>query len=117
MVEGEHGMIMHMKSMPIEVRLYHSFDFLNREELKKFRRLMKCVEVPFKLNYKRGDVVILLGQKSGSGKTSFLRGFLGSLDIQAGTLKYNGRLGYVSVNNFHLTKSIRENVLFGEPFD
>lgn len=110
-------MMMHMKHMPIEVRLYHSLDFMNREELKKFRKLMKCVEIPFKLNYKKGDVVILLGKKSGSGKTSFIRGFLGSLDIQAGYLKYNGRIGYVSANDFHLTKSIRENVLFGEPLD
>ena len=40
---------------------------------------MKCLEVPHHLRFKKGDVVVLLGQRSGSGKTSFIRGIPGIL--------------------------------------
>lgn len=95
-------MTTHIKNLPIEVRMYHTLDFISRQEIKKFKELMKCIEVPYRLNYKKGDVVILLGQKSGSGKTSFIRGFLGSLFTRSGYLKYNGKLGFVSVRDFYL---------------
>lgn len=64
--------------------MYHTLDYINEQEIKKFKKFMKCLEVPYTLKYKKGDVVIILSEKSGSGKTSFIRGFLGTLNVEAG---------------------------------
>ena len=73
-----------------------------------------CLRIPFKLNFKKGERVIVLSRKSGSGKTSLLRAFLGLLNTESGYLKYAGKLGFASTSNdFYMFKTIRENVMFG----
>ena len=60
---------------------------------------------------------MLLGPKSGSGKTSFIKSLLGSMSIESGSIKHGGKIGYVGLDNLFIDSSIRDNVVFGELFD
>lgn len=67
----------------------------------------KCIDIPFKLTFKNGDRVAVISNKSGSGKTSFLRSFLGCNSLQSGYMKFGGNVGYVGSNNLFLDLSIK----------
>lgn len=75
---------------------------------------LKCINIPFKLKFQKGDRIVIISKKGGSGKTSFLRSFLGINSLQSGTMRYGGKVGYVGSNNLFLEDSIRQNVIFGE---
>ena len=55
---------------------------------------LKCLNIPYNLKFKGGDKIALLSSKSGSGRTSFIRSFLGTLSLQSGSMKYGGKIGY-----------------------
>jgi ABC-type transport system involved in cytochrome bd biosynthesis fused ATPase/permease subunit len=78
---------------------------------------LKCLNIPTKLTFKNGDKIALISSKSGQGRTSFIRSFLGTLSIQSGGMKYGGKIGYSSANNFFINDTIRQNVIFGEPYN
>ena len=67
------------------------------------------------LEFPSGSMSAVIG-KVGSGKTALLNGILGDLSIKSGTVKRNGSVAYVSQAPFLLNTSIRDNILFGEPF-
>ena len=38
--------------------------------------------------------------------------------MESGSMKFSGKVGFASADeDFYLTKSVRDNVLFGEPYD
>ena len=41
-VKKSHQLKKYIKSLPIEVRLYHSLDFMSEEETQKFCMYLKC---------------------------------------------------------------------------
>lgn len=62
----------------------------------------------------KGDRLLLLSDSNG-GKSSFVRAIMGQLKIKKGVACYNGKIAYVSHKLWFRKKTIRENVLFGEP--
>lgn len=63
-----------------------------------------------------GSLVAIIGQV-GSGKSSLLAGLLGELKRTAGTVKLRGRVAYCPQQAWIQNASVRDNILFGLPFD
>lgn len=53
----------------------------------------------------------------GSGKSALLETILGELEITSGTIKKNGHISYASQQPWIFAASIRQNILFGQPYD
>ena len=62
------------------------------------------------------ELVLVIGQV-GSGKSSLLCGLLGEVEMTAGRVAVGGKLGYVPQCAFITNASLRENILFGQPYD
>ncbi|XP_057980420.1 putative ABC transporter C family member 15 [Malania oleifera] len=68
------------------------------------------------LQVKRGMKVAICGTV-GSGKSSLLSCMLGEMQKLSGSVKISGTKAYVSQSPWILTGNIRENILFGTPYD
>ncbi|TYH52009.1 hypothetical protein ES332_D10G321300v1 [Gossypium tomentosum] len=68
------------------------------------------------LRVKRGMKVAICGAV-GSGKSSLLSCILGEIEKLSGTVKVSGTKAYVPQSPWILTGNIRENILFGNPYD
>lgn len=68
------------------------------------------------LKMKKGMKVAICGTV-GSGKSSLLSCILGEIQKLAGTVKISGTKAYVPQSPWILTGNIRENILFGNPYD
>ncbi|XP_022717852.1 putative ABC transporter C family member 15 [Durio zibethinus] len=68
------------------------------------------------LKVKRGMKVAICGTV-GSGKSSLLSCILGEIQKLSGTIKISGTKAYVPQLPWILTGNIRENILFGNPYD
>ena len=55
--------------------------------------------------------------KVGSGKTTLINGILGELPCHAGSLTTRGSIAYVGQHAWILNTTIRENILFGRPYN
>ncbi|XP_014203938.1 multidrug resistance-associated protein 5-like [Copidosoma floridanum] len=64
----------------------------------------------------KGKVVGIYGPQD-SGKTSFLLSILGQLQCVGGTVALDGTCSYVPAEPWLMDDTVRENVLFGEPYD
>lgn len=65
---------------------------------------------------KAGKLYAIIGQV-GSGKSSLLNLLLGELPITSGNVILNGDLAYASQEAFIFNTSVRNNILFGLPYD
>nr|QEY08339.1 ATP-binding cassette sub-family C member 15 [Crocus sativus] len=68
------------------------------------------------LTVKRGMKVAICGTV-GSGKSSLLSSVLGEIPKLGGNVKVSGTKAYVSQTPWILTGNVRENILFGNPYD
>ncbi|OMO90148.1 hypothetical protein COLO4_19316 [Corchorus olitorius] len=68
------------------------------------------------LKVKRGMKVAICGTV-GSGKSSLLSCILGEMQKLSGTIKISGTKAYVPQSPWILTGNIRDNILFGNPYD
>lgn len=55
--------------------------------------------------------------KVGSGKSSLLSACINEMVCNSGTVRVRGKIAYIPQEAFLLNASIRENILFGNPFD
>ncbi|KAL6874374.1 hypothetical protein ACP4OV_013394 [Aristida adscensionis] len=69
-----------------------------------------------KLRVKRGMKVAICG-KVGSGKSSLLSCILGEMPKRGGIVKVSGRKAYVPQTAWILSGTVRDNILFGNPYD
>ncbi|XP_018402741.1 PREDICTED: multidrug resistance-associated protein 4-like [Cyphomyrmex costatus] len=53
----------------------------------------------------------------GAGKSSFLQAILGELKSSQGQIHINGKISYVSQEPWLFTGTVRNNILFGQPYD
>jgi len=68
------------------------------------------------MHIRRGTLNALVG-RVGSGKTSFLLSLIGEIPTTVGKLRSKGNVAYVEQEPTLFAGTLRENVLFGKPFD
>ncbi|XP_075236427.1 ATP-binding cassette sub-family C member 4-like [Lycorma delicatula] len=67
-------------------------------------------------SFKHGTVVGVIGSV-GSGKSSFLQLLLGEIAIIKGNIEIQGSVSYASQEAWVFGSSVRQNILFGQPYD
>ncbi|ODM90032.1 Multidrug resistance-associated protein 4 [Orchesella cincta] len=65
----------------------------------------------------KGDKVVIIAGPCGSGKSSLLNLLLGELPLDGGKVSIQGRLSYSPQEAWVFAGSVRQNILFGRPFD
>ncbi|RLO00792.1 hypothetical protein DYB28_015457, partial [Aphanomyces astaci] len=68
------------------------------------------------VSVKRGELVVLHGSV-GEGKSSFCNVLLGELDKYGGSVGVSGRVAFFAQQPWIQNMTIRENILFGLPYD
>ena len=74
--------------------------------------VLKDISIEFKSN----ELIGFVGT-TGSGKTSFLMSLLGEMGYSKGEINMNGSIFYVSQEPWIFPGSIKQNIIFGKPFD
>ncbi|XP_015117545.1 multidrug resistance-associated protein 4 [Diachasma alloeum] len=64
----------------------------------------------------RGKVYIVIGAV-GSGKSSLISAILGEMSITEGHVDINGSISYASQEAWIFGSTVRQNILFGQPYD
>ena len=67
-------------------------------------------------NVRNGNLLVITGAV-GSGKSSLLTAILGELPLHTGSISYHGKMAYVPQIPWVFSGTIRENILFGLPFN
>ncbi|ORX75012.1 P-loop containing nucleoside triphosphate hydrolase protein [Linderina pennispora] len=68
------------------------------------------------LRISKGEFAVVVG-RVGSGKSSLLSAICSEMPIADGTGLVSGKIGYVSQKPWIMNATVRDNVLFGSPFD
>ncbi|KAI5119967.1 hypothetical protein M0805_004347 [Coniferiporia weirii] len=68
------------------------------------------------LDIPRGQLAAIVGPV-GSGKSSLLQGLIGEMRKVEGTVTFGGQVGYCSQTAWIQNATVRDNILFGQPFD
>lgn len=68
------------------------------------------------LEIKKGKLYAVIGMV-GSGKSSFLSAILGEITLTEGQIKLNGNISYASQEAWVFGSSVRQNILFGQPYE
>ncbi|XP_054270008.1 probable multidrug resistance-associated protein lethal(2)03659 [Macrosteles quadrilineatus] len=68
------------------------------------------------LNVRSGQLVAVIGSV-GCGKTSLLQVILRELPLSSGSIHVSGKLSYASQEPWLFAGSVRQNILFGAPYD
>ncbi|KAI9233433.1 MAG: hypothetical protein BYD32DRAFT_465341 [Podila humilis] len=68
------------------------------------------------LQVKRGSLTAVVG-RVGSGKSSLAGALLGEMYRYSGTVRSHGSLAYVAQSAWILNDTVRNNILFGRPYD
>ncbi|GMF19703.1 unnamed protein product [Phytophthora fragariaefolia] len=63
-----------------------------------------------------GSLVMVIGTV-GAGKSSLINALLGEMTLKRGSLDVQGDIAYVSQDTWIRNLDVRDNILFGEPFD
>ncbi|KDR69404.1 hypothetical protein GALMADRAFT_272012 [Galerina marginata CBS 339.88] len=83
--------------------------------------LSSAPTMPFKvknidMRVPRGSLVGIVGPV-GSGKSSLLLGLVGEMKRVAGSVTFGGRVAYCPQTAWIQNASVRDNILFGQPYD
>ncbi|KAL0954603.1 hypothetical protein HGRIS_003563 [Hohenbuehelia grisea] len=68
------------------------------------------------LRVSRGTLVAIVG-RVGSGKSSLLQGIIGEMRKIHGSISFGGRIAYCPQVAWIQNATLRDNILFGQPFD
>ena len=95
------------------------FNWKNREEQGKETAENKKEKVSIlkgiNIEVAPGESIAIVG-RVGSGKSSILLAAMNELEKTRGEVKKNGKVAYIPQEAFLLNETIKENILFGEPF-
>ncbi|KAF8922710.1 ABC protein [Mucidula mucida] len=75
-----------------------------------FRVLNVSLDVP------RGCLAAIVG-RVGSGKSSLLQGLIGEMKLLEGQFSFGGRVAYCPQTAWIQNATLKDNILFGQPFD
>lgn len=76
------------------------------------RKIKNYIKIPFSIELKAGDHLVMLGEKDeGSVLLSLLAG---NIKLDEGMVEYNGKIAYVSSELWLAEGTIRDNVLMGQ---
>lgn len=78
------------------------------------RSVHTLVDMTFKIQ--KGELVAVVGTV-GSGKSSFLNGLLGEMQLTQGSVRVHGRIAYCDQRPWILNDTVQGNVTFGLPYD
>ena len=84
------------------------------KESKAADRLLAVVRLSLRL--KPGKIVALVGQV-GAGKSSVFAGLLGDMRLVSGSVCMRGSVAYVGQRPYIMNCTVKDNILFGQPFD
>lgn len=93
-----------------------------REKLKKAAaEAAKKAPPPFQVQnvnmaVPRGSLVAIVGAV-GSGKSSLLQGLIGEMRVKSGSLSFSGKVAYCPQTAWIMNATVRDNILFGQPWD
>lgn len=68
------------------------------------------------IEFKPGKLYVILGSV-GSGKSSMIHACLGELSKISGKCEFSGSVGYVPQTAFNTNETVRNNIIYGKPFD
>ena len=68
------------------------------------------------LDAKSGQLIAIVGPV-GCGKSSIFNGILGEMPTHQGKIQIKGQLSYASQEAWVFSGNVRQNILFGQPFD
>ncbi|XP_076648329.1 ATP-binding cassette sub-family C member 4 [Halictus rubicundus] len=68
------------------------------------------------LEIEKGKTYAVIGMV-GAGKSSFLSAILGEIEVTEGQIKVNGSLSYAGQEAWVFGSTVRQNILFGQPYD
>ncbi|TFK49597.1 ABC protein [Heliocybe sulcata] len=68
------------------------------------------------MNVERGSLVAIVGPV-GSGKSSLLQGLIGEMRKVKGDVTFGGRVAYCPQTAWIQNATLKDNILFGQPFD
>ncbi|PPQ77123.1 hypothetical protein CVT25_010817 [Psilocybe cyanescens] len=68
------------------------------------------------LHIPRGSLVAVVG-RVGSGKSSLLLGLIGEMRKVSGSVTFGGRVAYCPQTAWIQNASVRDNIIFGQPYD
>ncbi|XP_076168369.1 ATP-binding cassette sub-family C member 4 [Ptiloglossa arizonensis] len=68
------------------------------------------------LEIEKGKMYAVIGMV-GMGKSSFLSAILGEIDVTEGHVKVNGTLSYAGQEAWVFGSTVRQNILFGQPYE
>ncbi|TDL20835.1 ABC protein [Rickenella mellea] len=68
------------------------------------------------MNIPRGQLFAIVGPV-GSGKSSLLQGLIGEMRKVSGSVTFGGTVGYCPQTAWIQNATVRDNILFGQPFD
>ncbi|KAH9421088.1 Multidrug resistance-associated protein 4 [Dermatophagoides pteronyssinus] len=89
---------------------------INNIVAKWSQELMQPTLRNISVRLKSGDLLAVIGPV-GSGKSSFLMSILHELPIESGKIDIEGSISYASQDPWSFNESVRNNILFGMPFD
>ncbi|KAJ2501224.1 hypothetical protein GGH96_002145 [Coemansia sp. RSA 1972] len=89
-------------------------DNASSDVLKVSREVFQLKAVNLEIPH--GSLVIVIGSV-GSGKSSLASAIVGEMDCTSGSIIYGGTLGYAPQVPWMTNATIRENIVFGKPFD
>lgn len=92
----------------------HAKNGKEKDELRKDAPVFKVQGI--NLAIPRGRLTAIVGP-IGSGKSSLLQGIVGEMRKVSGHVSVGGRVAYCSQTAWIQNATLRENVLFGQPFD
>ena len=72
--------------------------------------------IDINLEANKTDLIAIIGQV-GSGKTTLLAAIMNELIVVSGEAKTRGKIWYVEQEPFITSQSVKENILFGEPYE
>lgn len=87
-------------------------DFIAKWDIFEARNTLDNVN----LEIEKGKLYVVIGMV-GSGKSSFLSAILGEISSVKGQVKVNGALSYASQDAWVFGSTVRQNILFGQPYD